>query len=102
MKKLTLEDLKNFRDKQDIPISDEELEKDPYLPPYYHPGNDAPEIKYMLERRKELGGFLPERREKFTPLQAPSIDKLKSVRKALVSKKLLPPWLGSYFQGSHA
>ncbi|AMJ44257.1 pyruvate dehydrogenase (acetyl-transferring), homodimeric type [Corynebacterium stationis] len=81
MKKLTLEDLKSFRDKQDIPISDEDLEKDPALPPYYHPGNDAPEIKYMLERRKELGGFLPERRVNFTPLQAPSIDKLKSVRK---------------------
>lgn len=37
MKKLALEDLKLFRDKQDIPITDEELEKDPYLPPYYNP-----------------------------------------------------------------
>ena len=56
MKKLTLEDLKHFRDRQGIPISDAELEKDPYLPPYYNPGPDSPEIKYMLERRKELGG----------------------------------------------
>ena len=31
-----------------IPISDAELERDPYLPPYYHPGADAPEIQYML------------------------------------------------------
>ena len=38
MKKLTLDDLKLFRDAQRIPISDEELERDPYLPPYYHPG----------------------------------------------------------------
>ena len=81
MKKLTLDDLKRFRDKQEIPFSDEELEKDPYLPPYYHPGKDSPEIKYMLERRKELGGFLPERREDFTPLEAPALDKLRSVRK---------------------
>ncbi|WP_295646986.1 pyruvate dehydrogenase (acetyl-transferring), homodimeric type [uncultured Corynebacterium sp.] len=81
MKKLALEDLKLFRDKQDIPISDEELEKDPYLPPYYNPGPESEEIKYMLNRRKELGGFLPERREKYTPLQVPEIDKLKSALK---------------------
>ena len=41
MKKLTLDDLKDFRDLQRIPITDAELEKDPYLPPYYHPGMDA-------------------------------------------------------------
>ena len=81
MKKLTLDDLKQFRTKQDIPFSDEELEEDPYLPPYFHPGKDAPEIKYMLERRTELGGFLPERRSTYTPLEVPPLDKLKSVRK---------------------
>ncbi|MFG6304424.1 pyruvate dehydrogenase (acetyl-transferring), homodimeric type, partial [Corynebacterium hesseae] len=81
MKKLTLEDLKLFRDKQGIPISDEQLEADPYLPPYYHPGKDAPEIKYMLERRNELGGFLPERRENFETLTTPDLSKLRSVRK---------------------
>src|SRR5699024_11570739 len=53
----------------------------PAPPRYYRPGNDAPGIKYMLERRKELGGFLPECRVNYTPLKAPSIDKLKSVRK---------------------
>ncbi|AIT61537.1 pyruvate dehydrogenase (acetyl-transferring), homodimeric type [Corynebacterium doosanense] len=81
MKKLTLDDLKDFRTKQNIPFTDEQLEKDPYLPPYYHPGEDSDEIKYALERRKELGGFLPERRENYTPLVVPDIDKLKSVRK---------------------
>lgn len=81
MKKLTLDDLKRFRDKQQIPISDEELEKDPYLPPYFHPGMDSPEIKYMIERRKELGGFLPERRVNYAPIQVPSLDDLKSLRK---------------------
>ena len=81
MKKLTLEDLKQFRDKQGIPITDEELEKDPYLPPYYHPGEDSPEIKYLQERRKELGGYLPSRRENYTPLHVPDLDKLRSLRK---------------------
>ena len=80
MKKLTLDDLKNFRDKQEIPITDEELERDPYLPPYYKPEPDSTEIKYLLERRKELGGFVPERRHTFTPLTVPGIDKLKKMR----------------------
>ncbi len=62
MKKLTLDDLKDFRDSCRIPITDGALEKDPYLPPYYHPGADAPEIRYMLDRRAALGGFLPHRR----------------------------------------
>ncbi|MFD9741060.1 pyruvate dehydrogenase (acetyl-transferring), homodimeric type [Umezawaea sp. NPDC059074] len=62
MKKMTLQDLKLFRDSLRIPITDEQLEKDPYLPPYYHPGPDSPEIQYLLERRKQLGGFVPERR----------------------------------------
>src|SRR5207244_13540410 len=46
MKKLALEDLKQFRDAIRLPISDEEIDKNPYLPPYYHPGPDAPEIRY--------------------------------------------------------
>ncbi|WP_256895606.1 MULTISPECIES: pyruvate dehydrogenase (acetyl-transferring), homodimeric type [unclassified Rhodococcus (in: high G+C Gram-positive bacteria)] len=71
MKKLTLDDLKTFRDLQRIPISDEELEKDPYMPPYYHPGKDSPEIAYMLDRRKTLGGFVPERRVSPAPLPQP-------------------------------
>jgi pyruvate dehydrogenase E1 component len=71
MKKLTLGDLKDFRDRERIPISDAQLEEDPYLPPYYHPGEQAPEIRYLLDRRRALGGFVPQRRTKskaLTPL----------------------------------
>ncbi|MFD1214720.1 pyruvate dehydrogenase (acetyl-transferring), homodimeric type, partial [Arthrobacter sp. GCM10027362] len=71
MKKLTLQDLKDFRDHLRIPISDEQLEADPYRPPYYHPGPDAPEIRYLLERRAALGGSVPERRTRHTPLHLP-------------------------------
>ncbi|QBJ94962.1 pyruvate dehydrogenase (acetyl-transferring), homodimeric type [Rhodococcus sp. ABRD24] len=81
MKKLTLDDLKRFRDIQRIPISDEELEKDPYLPPYYHPGADSPEIQYMLQRRKALGGFLPSRRTDSPPLPQPEDKTYDVVRK---------------------
>ncbi|HEV8559557.1 MAG TPA: pyruvate dehydrogenase (acetyl-transferring), homodimeric type [Actinophytocola sp.] len=71
MKKMTLDDLKLFRDTLRIPIADTDLERDPYLPPYYHPGPDAPEIQYLLERRRQLGGFVPERRGKAKALVLP-------------------------------
>ncbi|WP_246296389.1 pyruvate dehydrogenase (acetyl-transferring), homodimeric type, partial [Arthrobacter wenxiniae] len=71
MKKLTLQDLKDFRTHLRLPISDEVLEADPYRPPYYHPGPDAPEIKYLMERRAALGGFLPERRAGHTAVELP-------------------------------
>jgi len=81
MKKLTLDDLKNFRDKQKIPISDAELEANPKLPPYYNPGPNSPEIEYLRARRAELGGNVPERRSTFTPLPVPDIDALASMRR---------------------
>ncbi|GMA31020.1 pyruvate dehydrogenase (acetyl-transferring), homodimeric type [Litorihabitans aurantiacus] len=71
MKKLKPEDAKLLRDSLEIPLTDAQLEEDPYLPPYFHPGKDAPEIEYMLERRRELGGFVPERRSSFTPVTTP-------------------------------
>ncbi|MGO2542074.1 MAG: pyruvate dehydrogenase (acetyl-transferring), homodimeric type [Specibacter sp.] len=71
MKKLTLQDLKDFRTHLRLPISDEVLEADPYRPPYYHPGMETPEIQYMMERRQALGGFIPERRSKHTELELP-------------------------------
>ncbi|MFB9164196.1 pyruvate dehydrogenase (acetyl-transferring), homodimeric type, partial [Arthrobacter psychrochitiniphilus] len=71
MKKLTLQDLKDFRTHLHLPISDEVLEADPYHPPYYHPGADSPEIAYMMEHRAALGGFVPERRSTHTALELP-------------------------------
>jgi pyruvate dehydrogenase E1 component len=62
MKKLKADDLKTLRDSLRIPVTDEQIDADPYVPPYFHPGPDAPEIQYMLERRRKLGGFVPERR----------------------------------------
>ena len=71
MKKLTLTDLKGLRDTLRIPISDEQLDADPYLPPYYHPGADDPAIQYLKERRAKLGGSLPHRRVEHAPLKLP-------------------------------
>jgi pyruvate dehydrogenase E1 component len=71
MKKFTLEDLKGLRDSLRIPITDEQLEANPYLPPYYHPGNDDPTIQYLRERRSKLGGSLPQRRVEHKALDLP-------------------------------
>jgi pyruvate dehydrogenase E1 component len=69
MKKLTKADLKAFRDRLYLPISDEALEAD--LPPYYHPGEKSDEIQYMKERRAALGGALPKRVIRAKPLTLP-------------------------------
>ncbi len=81
MKKLTLDNLKQFRDEMRIPISDAQLEENPYTPPYYHPGNDDEAIQYMHERRRELGGYVPERRTKYTQVTLPDDSKYQVVKK---------------------
>lgn len=57
-KKLQDEDIKAFRDRFNIPIPDSELAKIPF----YKPADDTPEMQYLQERRKALGGYLPKRR----------------------------------------
>lgn len=71
MKKMTLDNLKTFRDAMHIPITDAQLEENPYLPPYYNPGPQDETIQYMLERRQALGGYLPERRSTHVGLSLP-------------------------------
>ncbi|MFN2418461.1 MAG: pyruvate dehydrogenase (acetyl-transferring), homodimeric type, partial [Candidatus Limnocylindria bacterium] len=66
-KKLTADELKIFRDRLELPIPDDRLKE----APYYHPGPDAPEIRYMLERRAALGGVVPRRVVVPKPLPAP-------------------------------
>jgi pyruvate dehydrogenase E1 component len=71
MKKLTLDNLKQFRDVMHIPITDAVLEADPYRPPFYHPGQNDEAIQYLQERRRALGGYLPERRSRYTQISLP-------------------------------
>ncbi|MBL5975257.1 MAG: pyruvate dehydrogenase (acetyl-transferring), homodimeric type [Candidatus Leucobacter sulfamidivorax] len=81
MKKLTLDDLKQFRDIMRVPISDAELEADPYQPPYYHPGAENEAIQYMHERRRALGGYLPERRSNHVAVTVPEAKSYEIARK---------------------
>ena len=59
IKKLSANELKTFRDRLQMPISDDELAAE--LPPYFHPGEDSPEHEYMMARRRLLNGSLPAR-----------------------------------------
>ncbi len=59
-KKLTDEAVREMRDRYSIPIPDDQLADIPF----YKPADDAPEIKYLHERRAALGGYLPARRMK--------------------------------------
>ena len=71
LKKIKIEELKKFRDRLELPISDRKLED----PPFYHPGADSDEVKYMLERRRSHGGSVPKRVVNAQPL-APVTDKV--------------------------
>jgi pyruvate dehydrogenase E1 component len=75
-KKLLDEDIKEFRDRFNIPIPDSEL---PNIP-FYKPADDTPEIQYLHERRKALGGYLPQRRKQASEsFKVPPIDTFKAV-----------------------
>ena len=63
-KKLDLEELKKFRDTLELPISDRNLDD----APFYHPGADSAEVRYLLERRAALGGPLPRRHVRTQPM----------------------------------
>jgi pyruvate dehydrogenase E1 component len=75
-KKLTDEAIKEFRDRFNIPIPDSQLADIPF----YKPADDTPEMQYLHERRKALGGYLPHRRakadESFT---VPALETFKAV-----------------------
>ncbi len=66
-KKLNEEELKHFRTRFGIPISDEDISK----APFYKPSEDSAEIKYLKERRKALGGYVPKRVVRNQPIQTP-------------------------------
>jgi pyruvate dehydrogenase E1 component len=79
MKKLTVAELKEFRDRLYLPIDDAALEAE--LPPYYRPAEDSDEIQYMRERRAALGGFLPRRVVRARPLALPAEHVYDDLRK---------------------
>ncbi|MCD8513306.1 MAG: pyruvate dehydrogenase (acetyl-transferring), homodimeric type [Nitrincola sp.] len=84
MKKVAIDDLKAFRDRFNIPLDDEQLE----TVPYYRPSPDSPEMKYMFERRKQLGGFYPARRNTFDKLDTPELEAFASQLKGTGEREI--------------
>jgi len=74
-KKMGEKALRQFRDRFNIPLSDEQLEE----MPFYKPAADSPEIKYMKQRRESLGGPLPVRYDDAPTLDIPALDTFKAL-----------------------
>ncbi len=77
-KKMDVEAIRRFRDRFGLPVPDDKLEELPYLK--FEEG--SPEYKYMMQRRMDLGGFLPQRRTKAAPLAVPALDAFAALLKA--------------------
>ncbi len=69
-KSMDIESLKKFRDRFDLPLTDEQVES----LSFYKPAEDSPEMKYMAERRAAMGGFVPQRRRKGNELKVPALS----------------------------
>lgn len=75
-KKLDVDSVREFRDRFNIPIPDDQIDHIPY----FKPSDDSPEMKYLHEHRQALGGYLPKRREKADEnLPAPALESFKAV-----------------------
>ena len=77
-KKMTQESLKQFRDRFQIPIADDEIPAMPFI----KLAEDSPEMKYLRGRREALGGYLPQRRRKSTSLEIPPLATFERLLKA--------------------
>ncbi|WP_267226191.1 pyruvate dehydrogenase (acetyl-transferring), homodimeric type [Dyella silvae] len=84
-KKMDHEAIRALRDRLRIPVPDSELAN----VPYYHPGADSPEVRYLNERRQALGGFLPQRRRRADEsLQAPDLSVFEPVTKGTGDREI--------------
>ncbi len=82
-KKMGIDAIRDFRDRFNVPIPDEDLEK----LPFYRPPEDSAELVYLKARRKALGGFLPQRRHKSESLQIPELKAFESITKGITSTR---------------
>ena len=74
-KKMTIEQLRAFRDRFSIPISDEKITEIPF----YRPAEDSPEMQYLRKQREALGGYLPARTSDFEPLNIPDLSAFSAI-----------------------
>src|SRR5438874_2305510 len=82
-KKMNEEELRAFRTRFGIPVSDTEIGKTPF----YRPAEDSPEVKYMRDRRQALGGYVPTRKVRSEPLKAVSSEPFEEFHKGTDGRK---------------
>ncbi len=78
VKKMGLDDLKIFRDRFNIPVSDEDLKS----VPYFRPSENSEEMQYLKGRRQALNGPVPSRVADFDALETPALDNFKALLKS--------------------
>ncbi len=83
-KSMDIESLKKFRDRFDLPITDEQVEN----LSFYKPADDSPEVKYMAERRAAMGGFVPQRRRKGNELTVPALSAFENMLTATGEREI--------------
>ena len=83
-KSMDLDSLKKFRDRFDLPLTDEQVES----LSFYKPAEDSPEMKYMAERRAAMGGFVPQRRRKGNELTVPALSAFENMLSATGDREI--------------
>jgi len=83
-KSMDIESLKKFRDRFDLPLTDEQVES----LSFYKPAEDSPEMKYMASRREAMGGFVPQRRRKGNELSVPPLSAFENMLTATGDREI--------------
>ncbi len=83
-KKLDIDDLMYYRDRFDVPLTDKQVQNIEY----YKPDQNSPEIKYIKERRLQLGGFIPERTTYAKPIKAPPKNIFDNMKESTGKKEM--------------
>ena len=83
-KSMDIESLKKFRDRFDLPITDEQVEN----LSFYKPAEDSPEMQYMAARRAAMGGFVPQRRRKGNALTVPELSAFENMLAATGEREI--------------
>ncbi|MEN9725519.1 MAG: pyruvate decarboxylase, component of the pyruvate dehydrogenase complex, partial [Pseudomonadota bacterium] len=83
-KSMDIASLKAFRDRFDLPLTDEQVEN----LSFYKPPADSPEMKYMAERRAEMGGYVPARRRKGNELTVPELSAFENMLTATGDREI--------------
>lgn len=83
-KKMSIEQLRAFRDRFSIPISDDQITEIPF----YRPAEDSPEIRYLRKQREALGGYLPSRSKTVPALPIPDLSAFASVTKGTGDREI--------------